>query len=445
VPVAPTPHPLAELIGFVLTPFGAAAEDLMLALGLLGLGMLVVGLFRLGHELFGVWVGIAAAAILLTRVPILNFGIRGYVDLPTCAFVVWAAVLEARQPRRGAPVLILLGLAGLLRPEAWLYAAAYCLWLLVDPVRRDRGSDPVSVRTARVGGDTGSDPVSPSASGRQRAIRLIALAAAAPLIWMASDLLITGNPLHSLTGTHDLAAALGRKTGISALPEVAPRRLGEILRLPELLAAVAGFAFGLAWMRERVRLPLAIAVLNGLAFTAFAIAGLPLLGRYLFVAASMLALLAGLGALGWTALPRDHPGRRAWTAVGTAVLLAIVAFFPLQQVDRLDALKADIAARDRIQADLRELVQRPNVKTALRACPRVLVPTHRLVPLIALWADVRPQRIVTSRSFGGGCVVFPATAEVAKLAVLDPNEPGASLGSYRGRVDVRNRSWLFTG
>jgi hypothetical protein len=264
---------------------------------------------------------------------------------------------------------------------------------------------------------------------------------------MGSDLLITGNPLHSLIGTHDLAAALGRKTGIGALPEVAPRRLGEILRLPELLAAVAGLAFGLAWMRDRVRLPLAIAVLNGLAFTAFAIAGLPLLGRYLFVAASMLALLAGLGALGWTALARDHPGRRAWTAVGAAALLAIVAFFPLQQVDRLDALKADISARDRIQADLRELVQRPDVKTVLRGCRSVLVPSHRLVPLIALWADVRPQRIITPRAhvFGGSCVVFPATEQVAKLAVLDPNEPGASLGSYHGRVDVRNRSWLFAG
>jgi hypothetical protein len=194
-----------------------------------------------------------------------------------------------------------------------------------------------------------------------------------------------------------------------------------------------------------MRVPLAIAVLNGLAFTAFAVAGLPLLGRYLFVAASMLALFAGLGALGWTALPRDHAGRRAWTAVGAIALLAIAAFFPLQQVDRLDALKADIAARDRIQADLRELVERPGVTKALRACPRVFVPTHRLVPLIALWADVRPQRIVTLRRSRGACLVFPANEQVAKLAVLDPNEPGASLGSYNGRADARNRSWLFAG
>src|SRR4051794_2328692 len=218
VSVAPTPHPLAELLGIVLTPFGATAEDLMLAIGLLALGMLAVGLFRLGQELFGVWAGLLAAAIIITRVPILSFGIRGYVDLPTAAFVVWACVLEVRKPRRGIPVFILLGLAGLLRPEAWLYAALYFAYLGFP-------------------------------------WRMLAWAAAAPLIWLGSDLLITGNPLHSLTGTHDLAAQLNRKTGITALPEVAPRRLGEILRLPEALAAVAGGVFSPEGGGERAPAP----------------------------------------------------------------------------------------------------------------------------------------------------------------------------------------------
>jgi hypothetical protein len=411
VPVAPTPHPLAELVGIVLTPFGASGEDLMLAIGLLALGMLTVGLFRLGQELFGVWAGVLAAAIIITRVPILNFGIRGYVDLPTAAFVVWAAVLEVRRPYRGAPVLILLGLAGLLRPEAWLYAAAYWFWLVT------------------------------TAPDRSRIRQWTVLAAAAPVIWLLSDLLITGNPVHSLTGTHDLAAQLGRKTGLTALPEVAPRRLGEILRLPELLAAVAGLIFALKWMRDRAHLPLVIAILNGLAFIAFAIAGLPLLGRYLFVGAAMLTVFAGAGAFGWRALPPDHPGRRLWRPVGIAALAAIVLFFPLQQVDRLDALKTDIAARDRIQADLEDLVERPAVRQALRACPRVYVQSHRLVPLISFWADIAPARILSAKS--QRCAVWAADQTVAKVAVLDPNEPGASTAVYRGPATARNRSWIF--
>ena len=413
VPVAPTPHPLAMLVGILLTPFGGASEDLMLAIGLLALGMLAVGLFRLGQELFGVLAGVLAAAIIITRVPILSFGIRGYVDLPTAALVVWAVVLEVRRPFRGAPVLILLGLAGLLRPEAWLYAGVYWFWLVTR------------------------------APDRSRIRQWTVLALAAPVIWLLSDLLITGNPLHSLTGTHDLASQLNRRTGITQLPAVAPRRIGEILRLPELLAAIVGIGFALKWMRDRAHMPLVILVLNGLAYVAFAIAHLPLLGRYLFVGACMLAVFAGAGAFGWRALPSGHPGRRLWRPVGIAAIVAIAVFFPLQQVDRLNVMKDDIAARDQIQADLKDLVEQGDVKARLRACPRVYVPSHRLVPLIALWADIRPERIISAAH--RGCVVFPANPKVAELAVLDPNEPGTSLAPYRGPVDARNRSWLFAG
>jgi hypothetical protein len=414
VPVAPTPHPLAQLIGIVLTPFGAGAEDLMLAIGLLALGMLAVGLFRLGQELFGVWAGLLAAAIIITRVPILSFGIRGYVDLPTAALVVWAVVLEVRRPYRGAPVLILLGLAGLLRPEAWLYAAAYWFWLAT------------------------------TAPDRSQIRQWTLLAVAAPLIWLLSDLLITGNPIHSLTGTHDLASELNRRTGITQLPAVAPRRMGEILRLPELLAAVVGIAFALKWMRDRAHLPLVILVLNGLAYTAFAIAHLPLLGRYLFVGACMLAVFAGAGAFGWLALPRDHPGRRLWRPVGIAAIAAIAVFFPLQQVDRLNVMKDDIAARDRVQADLKDLVQRPDVKTRLRACPRIYVTSHRPIPLVALYAGIPSTRIITPRGEATGCVVVPRTDEAARLAVLDPNEPNTAKGvEISGPETKRNRSWEF--
>src|SRR4051795_11825167 len=415
VAVAPTPHPLAQLVGILLTPFGAGSEDLMLAIGLLALGMLAVGLFRLGQELFGTWAGVVAALIIITRVPILSFGIRGYVDLPTAAFVVWAVLLEVRRPHRGAPVLILFGLAGLLRPEAWLYGAVYWFWLVT------------------------------TAPDRSRLRQWTALALAAPVIWLVSDLLITGNALHSLTGTHDLAAELNRKTGITSLPSVGPRRLGEILRLPELLATLVGIVFALKWMRDRAHFPLVIVILNGIAYAAFAIARLPLLGRYLFVAAAMLAVFAGAGAFGWRVLPPGHPGRRLWRPVGIAALAAIVIFFPLQQVDRLNVLKDDIAARDRIQADLEDLVRRPGVKQELQACREVVVGSHRLVPLVELWAELRAKQIRSAGVKAASCTILPANATVARLAVLDPNEPGASLRSYRGPAPARTRSWVFIG
>jgi hypothetical protein len=64
-----------------------------------------------------------------------------------------------------------------------------------------------------------------------------------------------------------------------------------------------------------------------------------------------------------------------------------------------------------------------------------------------LWADMRPRRITTVRRplFGAMCVVWPANRTVAQLAVLDPNEPGASLARWRGPATARNRSWIFLG
>src|SRR5947208_663758 len=349
VPVAPTPHPLATAAGMALSPFGDGAEDLFLALVLLAVGALAVGLCRLGRELYAWPVGLMAAAIYATRVPPDNFGIRGYVDLASIAFVVWAAVLEARRPRRGWPVLVLLGLAGLLRPEAWLFIAAYWLWLF------------------------------PALDWPGR-VRYAALAAAAPAIWGVSDLPVTGDALWSLHGTHELANQLGRKTGIANVPKVMPRRLGEIMRLPELIAAVLGFAAGLWWLRDRTLLPAAIAVLNGLAYVGFGIAGLPLIGRYLFLAGAMLSIFAALAAFGWTALDRARePLRRRWLAGGLAVLAGILALTP-QQVGRLRALRDDIANRDRVQADLHDLVKTPRAGLALDRCGQLLVPNHRPVP-----------------------------------------------------------------
>ena len=63
--------------------------------------------------------------IVLTRAPFLSNGLRAYVDLPYIALCLGALVIETKRPRAGWPVLALLVLAGLLRPEAWLFSFAY--------------------------------------------------------------------------------------------------------------------------------------------------------------------------------------------------------------------------------------------------------------------------------------------------------------------------------
>jgi hypothetical protein len=416
-PVAPTPHPLAIAVGTLASRFGDAGEGVMLGIVLFAIGWLVVGLYRLGRESFAWPVGVLAAVIFATRVPPLNFGIRGYVDLPAIALVVWAAVLEARRPRRGWPVLVLLGLAGLLRPEAWLFLAVYWLWLF-----------PERSWSARVG--------------------LGLLAAAAPAIWLASDLAVTGDALWSLHGTHDLAGELKRPTGLENVPKLMPRRLGEIMRLPELIASVLGFAAALVWMRRRALVPAAVVVLNGVAYLVLAAAGLPLLGRYLFLAGAMLSLFAAIAVFGWTALPADHAMRNPWRIGGLVVLAAILLFMP-NQVDRLTTLHDDIAARQRVDADLHELVETRRARDALERCGALYVPNHRTVPQLAYWTGRRPAAIVSAQRrtpSRRGLFVAPASRRVAKLSILDKRDLSAPARRPAGYREIaRNRSWVLYG
>jgi hypothetical protein len=278
-------------------------------------------------------------------------------------------------------------------------------------------------------------------------VRLALLAAAAPLIWGFSDLAITGDFLWSLNGTSDLAHQLGRQTGLRHAP-VGARRLGEILRLPELLASVIGFIAGWRVFGRRMAVPTAIALLNAVAWIVFAIAGLSLLGRYLFLLGTMLALFAAVAALGWTALEPSHPWRRAWSIGGSAIVALLVLFFAVQQVDRLTSLRTDIGNRDRIQADLHSLASRAPVKSLVRGCRPTYVPNHRPVPLIAYWDDIRPASIVTRQpgaAESSGTMFFPANAEVEKLSILDPHEPTViQLRVPPGWHEAaRNRSWVL--
>src|SRR4051794_30156914 len=57
-PVAPTPHPLANLVGVILSPLGDGAETAFLVIVLIAIGALAVGVFRLGQVLYSTPVGV---------------------------------------------------------------------------------------------------------------------------------------------------------------------------------------------------------------------------------------------------------------------------------------------------------------------------------------------------------------------------------------------------
>jgi len=79
VPIAPTPHPLLIFYTAVLSLLGIAANPALQLTGMVAFAVVALGLVKLGARLFAWPVGLLAAAILLTRAPFLNLGVRGNV------------------------------------------------------------------------------------------------------------------------------------------------------------------------------------------------------------------------------------------------------------------------------------------------------------------------------------------------------------------------------
>ncbi len=431
VPIAPTPHPLLELLGLLLAPLGpSAVAHIAVALGFLALSACAWVIYRLGADWFGRAAGALAALLFITRTPVLSYGVRAYVDLPYLLLVLCALLVESRHRTRqrapaGAPVLVLLSLAGLLRPEAWAFTGLYWLYLM--------GWVPRFVRS-------GIDAQPPRERGE--IARLTLLAASAPLIWVLSDLAVTGQPLWSLTHTQNTASTLDRVTGIVNVPEYIPRRIGVTLRPPVLLAAALGGVLSLLWLRRRA-LPGAIAgVVAVLVFAAFASLGLPINTRYAFLAAAILCIFAGAGVFGWTLLARGDPRRPWWMAAGALLLLALLAFVPSdyhsahRELDKL-------ARQQSIEGELLALV---NDHAINLRCGPVGVPNHAPVPLLALYLKTSPANVVSLQSghIAAGVYVDPASAEVEEDYVLDLHDPHEAVSVPPGFVaSGADHSWLI--
>jgi hypothetical protein len=344
---APTEHPLAVAIGAVLSVLGDAAPRVWLALTVAGFCVLVAGAYRLGRVAFTPWVGLVAALLVMSRLDYAFLAARGYVDVPYLALVVWATALEAERPRRGGAVWVLLGCAGLLRPEAWLLAAAYWLWCAW-----------------------------PAQALRDR-IRMAAYAAVAPVLWALTDLLVTGDPLFSLRHTSSLAADLQRAKPASEAPSVLVHGLERIVKWPVLLGALLGIGLALAFARRRAVIPLAMTASGVVTFAAIAAAGLSVIDRYLAISAVGLLVFAGFAIAGFTVLPDGAPARGPWMSAAAVVALGGLLFTATHlhpgYIDR------ELKTRRELRTELTHLLKTPAFALA-RRCGPVTVPNHKLVP-----------------------------------------------------------------
>ena len=361
---APTPHPLETAVSLLAVPFGVGGDRLMLWLILLSFGVLVWLTYRLGDQLFSPWVGLVAALVVLTRPALERDALLGYQDTAFAALIVGAVLLEAQRSRRGAPVLVLLVLAGLMRPEAWVLGGLYVLWLW------------------------------PALSARRRA-GFAGLALAAPALWALSDWAVTGDALHSLHGTADLAEAVDRRRRPEQAPYWTAQYYGYVLREPLVIGIPVGLFF--AW-RRRLRgavLPLVVVVVMTVVFMAGSLFGLPLIGRYVRTPAVLLTLFYGLAVCGFLMLPAGR-ARTRWMIAGVVCAALSLAFLPWQ-LGMLDDLRERIARDGRVYADLRAAAEAPAVRAAVAACGGTITSgDRRPIPHLRYWLDTDPGTVSTT-------------------------------------------------
>ncbi len=449
VPIAPTPHPLIELLGVVLAPLGpAGVVHVTVALAFLALSACAWMVYALAARWFGRAAGALAALLLITRVPVLSYGVRAYIDIPYLLLVLSALLVESRRPRAGWPVLALLALAGLLRPEAWVFSGLYWAYLIFWPdwrariVAHERTPGWLGRRIAQEPALGAGTNTWTSARSRRQLAGLTLLAAAAPLVWVLSDLAITGDALWSLTNTRHTAEILDRVTGIANVPEYIPRRIGEILRPPVLVGAALGGVLSLAWLGARARPGAIVGVVAVVVFAALAAIGLPINTRYAFVAAAILCMFCGAGVFGWTQLEHGDPRRRWWMAGGLIVLAALVVYAPSQYRSAHRQLNT-LARQQHIEGDLVALVRKGAIGLE---CGPVGVPNHAPVPLLALYLKTSPANVISAQvnQISYGVYVDPASMEVERDYVLDLRDPHLPVTVPPGFTEsATNRSWLI--
>ncbi|MBW3609208.1 MAG: hypothetical protein KY463_12790, partial [Actinobacteria bacterium] len=275
--------------------------------------------------------------------------------------------------------LVLLALAGLLRPEAWLLAGLYWLYLL-----------PAREWPAR--------------------LRLAALVAAAPLAWMAMDALLTGDPLHSV----EVTRVYTEKAAATASLHEVWWAITSVSGWPLVLGALVGAA--LAWRdgRRTVAVPFAAGAVALLATVAPSLLGeSPVLRRYLVLPAAMIAALFAIAALGWTGA---RSGKTAWGVGGLALAVLATVVLANDRARLWDSHRRDQEQRVALIDHLQPWATAPAQRAYLTApaCHPIRVPGYGYRPYLRYWLNI-PARAVAF-NFGDatperGIVLLPTSAD----------------------------------
>jgi hypothetical protein len=276
-----------------------------------------------------------------------------------------------------------------------------------------------------------------------------ALAVAAPLVWMASDLILAGDPLFSLHRTGDVATAIQPQRGIGQALRLAPRFVNEILGGPVFWLGIAGSVLGLRVRTERMALPAALIALSVVPFLAYGLTDLTLYARFLLPTCAVLALFCAVLTVYLAEQARLTWPRLGWAAAAAVAVVALVATVPATIRSVADE-RGRLSARRHLEDDLTRVVSGLSSER-YRRCPVFQVPGRVVVPELIRATRV-PGEAFTETPRGrlrrGLVLTVPATSR--RRYVLNPDnrtglrgwqrEPGSDLPLL-----ARSRLWRLNG
>lgn len=310
----PSFKPLPVLALAPLSLLGGATPVVWMGLMRACAALSLVLAYRVGARLAGPLAGAVAALSLALSADLYRTSLLGSAEPVLIALTLGA--VDRHMAGRRDWALVLVALAGLIRPEAWVLLGLYgaYVWL------------------------------------REPALRPLAVAAVVvpPALWLGLDWIGSGNPLHASSTATSATEGSAANASVPALEVV--RRAADAVIVPTLVLAALGVGLA-ARRRDRAVLSLAALALGWIAVVAImAEVGFTGTRRYLAAPAAALCVLAGVG-LAW--LLDAVRERRARLALACAI--AAVSLVPALLRAREDARMLSVA---RSQADQRDELRR---------------------------------------------------------------------------------------
>jgi hypothetical protein len=319
----PSFKPLPVLALAPLSVLGGATPVVWMGLMRACAALSLLLAYRVGARLAGPLAGAVAALSLALSADLYRTALLGSAEPALIALTLGA--VDRHMAGRRDWALVLVALAGLIRPEAWVVLGAYGLYLWV----------------------------------REPGLRPLAAAAVIlpPALWLCLDWIGSGDPLHA--GSTATSATEGSAANASVPAFEVVRRAADAVIVPTLVLAAVGLVAA-ARRRDRAVLSLAALALGWIAIVAIlAEVGFTGTRRYLAAPAAALCVVAGVG-LAWLLEAVDERRARLALAGAIAALSLVPAFLRARE----DARMLSVA---RSQADQRDELRRAVARAGGRA------------------------------------------------------------------------------